>query len=501
MLMNLSAGQTVVRIVPVNEVYVRVFCEPAIAKELEEKFTFEVPGARFHPKVKARQWDGKIRLFSRRTHMIYRGLVPYIQQHCEERGEDCTVDHSLLPAEPTFTIERAKAFVESLKLPDKFELRDYQLDAFFKCIWAGRGLFVLPTGAGKSMIIYWLLRYYANLRADHKTLIVVDSINLIHQLFSDFKDYGFASDEWIHLIHAGQEKDSDKPIYITTWQSAVKQPKIWFRQFGLTIGDEAHQFDAKSFKIIMEALTHCPHKFGFTGTLTGSKTNQMVLEGLFGRHYKAVSTKELIDEGHLSDIHIKCIVLRYSNEDCAAMYRKTYQEEIEFLYTHKGRNELIKRLALGLDGNTLLLFQRVEQHGIPLYESIKKDAVIPVYYVSGMIEGEEREEIRKIVNEHEDSITVASVGTFSKGVNIPNINNIVVASPSKSQVRVLQSIGRGLRKTDRKTICNIYDIADDLSKGARKNYVLKHFAERLKMYIKEEFPYKIQIVDTAPKGD
>ncbi len=486
MLMTSYDGQTAVRIVAVNEVFVKVFCNQSVARELEDRFKFEIPNARFHPKVKAKIWDGKIRLFSARTHQIYRGLLPYILEYCEERELSYSIEPSLLPHNPQYRELDAKNFVESLNLPSQFELRDYQIDAFVKCVWAGRGLFLLPTGAGKSMIIYWLLRHYSQ-----KTLIVVDSINLVNQMFSDFKEYGFNVEKNVHLIHYGKDKTSPKPVYITTFQSAAKQPMEWFEQFGLTIGDEAHQYDAKSFKTIMEALKTTKHRFGFTGTLTGTKTNQMVLEGLFGRYYKSVTTRNLIDQGHLSKVKIYCVVLKYSEADSKAMYKATYMDEIEFINKHAARNRFLKRLVLSLNGNTLLLFQRIEQHGIPLFEAIKDESKVPTYYVSGMVEGDEREEIRKIVNTHKDSITVASVGTFSKGVNIPNINSIVIASPTKSQVRVLQSIGRGLRKTDKKHECTVYDIADDLSKGAWKNYVLKHYIKRLEIYIKEDFPYHV----------
>ncbi len=500
MLMTSYDGQVAantVRITPVNEVYVRVDCEDYIARELEDRFKFDIPNARFHPKVKAKIWDGKIRLFSFHTRLIYRGLAPYIQEYCEERELGCELDPRLLPHCLDAQKDEMKIFVEGLHLPSQFEMRDYQIDAFTNAVVNGRGLFLLPTGAGKSMIIYWLVRYYKK-----KTLIVVDSINLVNQMFSDFKEYaprqgGFSAEKNIHVIHYGKEKHSEKPVYITTFQSAAKQPKEWFKQFGLVIGDEAHQYDAKSFKTIMEALTTTKHRFGFTGTLTGTKTNQMVLEGLFGRYYKSVTTRKLIDDGYLSHLKIRCVVLKYTEAEAKAMYKANYQDEITFINTHVARNNFIKRLVLSkeLKGNTLLLFQRIEQHGIPLHEAIKAETSIPVYYVSGMIEGEEREEIRKIVNTHKDSITVASVGTFSKGVNIPNINNIVVASPTKSQVRVLQSIGRGLRKTETKTECVVYDIADDLSRGAWKNYTLKHFISRVTMYIKEEFPYQTYKID------
>jgi len=474
---------TNLKIVPVNDVYVRIKCDDGIARALQDKFSFEIPGARFHPAVKARRWDGILKLFHLRTHLLYRGLVSYVVEFCKTHQLSYEIDPVLIP-KPHYTKDRVAEFLTSLKLPKKFGLREYQVEAFIRCVNNGRGLFVLPTGSGKSLVIYWLVRWFQK-----RTLIIVDSLNLIHQMQSDFQDYGFTADH-VHLFYYGQKKDTAKPIVLTTWQSAVKQPKSWFQQFKLVIGDEAHQYEAKSFKTIMESLKDCPYRFGFTGTLTGTATNQMVLEGLFGKYHKLVSTKDLIDQGHLSEIDITCAILKYPKADRKELSGVKYSEELDFLYEHEGRNAFIRKLAYSLKGNTLVLFQRVEQHGIPLYKALQEETTTPVYYVSGMIDGIEREEIRKIVNEHKQSITVASVGTFSRGVNIPNINNIIFASPSKSQVRVLQSIGRGLRKSKSKTSCKIYDIADDLSLGKHKNFTLKHFIHRLEMYVKEDFAYK-----------
>jgi superfamily II DNA or RNA helicase len=315
-------------------------------------------------------------------------------------------------------------------------------------------------------------------------------------MYSDFEEYGFDSEKHIHQISGGTDKISKKPILVSTWQSASKQPKEWFDQFDVVIGDEAHRYKANSLKKIMESSTSCEYRFGFTGSLDGSQSNQLTLEGLFGKHKQIKTTKDLINEGYISDVEIKILVLKYSEVERKNHSKDDYQTEIAFLYDHKGRNRFIENLALSLPGNTLLLFQRVEAHGIPLYENLsERSKKVPVYYVSGMIEGEDREQIRKIVNEHENSITVASVGTFSTGVNIPNINNIIVAAPTKSTIRILQTIGRGLRKTKTKTHCTVFDVVDNMQWKKRQNYTLKHYAERLRIYAKEQFNYKIYQVD------
>ncbi len=483
-----------IEVKPFNEVFVKVNCDPSEAQELSEHFTFEAPGAKFHPLVRNKVWDGKIRLFNTRNRLLYRGLVPYVEAYAHDNEYNCSVEDPI-SSQCEFSLKEANDFIATLSLPPKLESRDYQVESFVHCVRHNRALFISPTGSGKSLIIYLLTRYY-----NCKTLIIIDSLNLLKQMASDFADYGYDVSN-IHLISAGQDKTSKKPIFITTWQSAMKQPKAWFDQFKLVIGDEAHQYDAKCLKHIMESLTDCKYRFGFTGTLNGAKANKLVLEGLFGPYKKIVSTKELIDQGYLSKLKIKCIVLKYPDDirkklkkDMSTAQSK-YQTEIDFLYDNEKRNKFIKNLALSLKGNTLLLFQRIEQHGVPLYDAIKAESKVPTYYVAGSVDSDEREEIRKIVNVHNTSICVASVGTFAKGVNIPRIHNIIMASPSKSQIRVLQSIGRGLRVSADKYICTLFDIADDLCWKNWHNYTYKHHAERIKMYVTEDFEYKLYPVE------
>jgi superfamily II DNA or RNA helicase len=267
-------------------------------------------------------------------------------------------------------------------------------------------------------------------------------------------------------------------------------PKQWFSQFGMVIGDEAHLFKAKSLSSIMEKLVDCKYRFGFTGTLDGTQTHKLVLEGLFGSVRKVTSTAELIEQKHLSSFNIKCVVLKYPDAICQALKNATYQDEMDFLVRNENRNRFIKNLSLSLNGNTLLLFQYVDKHGQILYDMIK-DNQVPTFFVHGGVEGTEREEIRKIVDAENKSIIIASYGTFSTGINIRNLHNIIFASPSKSKIRNLQSIGRGLRKSETKDQATLYDIADDLSWKSRKNHTIGHFVERCKIYDEEKFEYKI----------
>jgi superfamily II DNA or RNA helicase len=324
----------------------------------------------------------------------------------------------------------------------------------------------------------------------------VPTTSLVSQLASDFADYGFESDRYVHRIFAGQDKQTDKPITISTWQSIYKLDKKYFEQFDVVIGDEAHLFKSTSLASIMSKLYRCRYRFGFTGTLDGTQTHRLVLEGLFGVVKKVTTTSELIEQKHLAEFDIKAIVLKYPDEIKKMLKDASYQDEIDFIVRNDSRNRFIKNLALSLDnGNTLLLFQYVEKHGKVLYDMIKNDAGDrKVFFVSGEVDGEEREQIRKIVETEQNAIIVASYGTFSTGVNIRNLHNIIFSSPSKSRIRNLQSIGRGLRKSETKTSSTLYDIADDLTWKSKKNHTLLHFIERINIYNEEKFVYKIYTV-------
>lgn len=475
-----------INIQKIDEVYVRVTSDDAgIEQELAEFFTFEVPGAKFMPSVRNRYWDGKIRLYSTQKKLLYSGLSPYVQKFAEERG--ITVH---IQSEPEIN-QLDLSYIEQLNLP--FQPRDYQQLALVKCIKKGRGLVLSPTASGKSLIIYLLMQYY-----NQNTLIIVPTTSLVHQMASDFVDYGY--DQPIHKIMSGKEKTSHR-CTVSTWQSIYKMPKSWFNQFDVIIGDEAHLFKAKSLTTIMTKTTDVRYKFGFTGTLDGMQTHRLVLEGLFGPVFKVVTTNELMERNQVAQLLIKCVVLNYQNQIKRVVSKAKYQEEITFLINNKKRNKFITNMALSFAGNTLILFERVDDHGKVLYDMIQQrisnsvDKQRKCFFVYGGVDGVQREQIRSIVEQETDSITVASYGTFSTGVNIRNLNNVIFASPSKSRIRVLQSIGRGLRLSDQFDNTTLYDISDNLSFNDRNNHTLNHFMERMKYYNEEQFNYKIYNVD------
>lgn len=481
---------------PLNETYIKFECDRSVAQELSEYFTFFVPGYQFTPQYKSRVWDGKIRLADLRTFTIYRGLLPYIEKFCKERNYKLDVD-SVISTTENFSVVEAKQFIDTLKLP--FEVRDYQLKSFVHAIRNKRMLLLSPTASGKSLIIYLIIRYI--LHTCKKGLLIVPNISLVAQMTKDFADYstnnGFDVSEIIHQIYQGKDKVSDKAkLYISTWQSVYNQPKEYFEQFDFVIGDEAHQFKAKSLTTILTGCSNSKYRIGCTGTLDGTQTHRLVLEGLFGAVYQSTTTSELIEKGQLADFKIKCLILKYPEPVCKESKGWDYQAEINYIVSSQKRNEFIKNLILSLEGNTLVLFQLVEKHGKILYNLIKEQAKKRhVFFVYGGTDVEIRESIRAITEKENDAIIVASYGTFSTGINIRNLHNVVFASPSKSRIRNLQSIGRGLRKGDNKDQATLYDIADDFRIGKFTNFTLKHFIERVKIYDDEKFNYKFYNIE------
>lgn len=471
-----------------DEVYIKIECERSIAVELSEYFTFWVPGYKFMPAFRNKMWDGKIRLFNTQDNTLYGGLIYYVQKFATEREYEIEI-HDNLNVDDEFSVKEATDFISMLQIP--FEIRDYQLKSFIRCVRKRRALLVSPTASGKSLIIYLLTRWY-----NQKTLIIVPTISLVAQLTKDMQDYGIPSDKYIHQIMAGADKSSDKQVVISTWQSIYTLSKEWFRQYQVIIGDEAHQFKAKSLTTLLSKMTQCKYRFGLTGTLDGTQTHKLVLEGLFGKQFSITTTKELINTGRLAKFSIKALILKHSEQKTKQCKNYKYQEEMDYLVSNYQRNKFIRNLAASLKGNTLVLFQLVEKHGKVLYNMIQsfiKDREI--YFVHGDVNVDNREHIRRLTETQINAIIVASYGTFSTGISIKNLHNIIFASPSKSKIRTLQSIGRGLRIGENKENAILYDIADDISYRSRSNFTLQHFKERMKIYNDEKFDYKIYTIN------
>ena len=461
----------------VDECFMRVDCDDGLAKDLHDYFSFTVPNAKFMPSYKNKWWDGKVYLFSIKTHKIYIGLLPYVDEFCRERGYEFEGIQDVIGVKERDQLNKIDDWIDILGLP--FKPRDYQLEAFKSAVQYGRQLLLSPTASGKSLIIYLLARFY-----DKKTVIIVPTTSLVEQMAKDFKDYGY--DEKICKIYSGQPVfDSD--ITITTWQSFSKAPKDVMESFEVVVGDEAHLFKANVLKGILEKMKKTAVRIGCTGTLDGTEVHRLQLEGLFGPVKKVISTKELMDSGTIANLSIDCVILRHTKQK-----KMSYQDEMDYLVSNEKRNEFICNLVYSLKGNTLVLFQYVEKHGVVLHKKMHQRLGDNLHYVYGGTDVGDREAVREYVEKSNENVILASYGTFSTGVNIKKIDNIVFASPSKSRIRNLQSIGRGLRKAEGKTKMKLFDISDDMQ---CENHTLNHLKERINIYNEENFSYEIRMFD------
>jgi superfamily II DNA or RNA helicase len=471
-----------------NEVFLKIKTEPHIEYELRDHFKFEVPGAKFMPQYRGRNWNGEIHLYDMRSKQIYVGLLDKIVNFCEQYGYSYKFEDNKFYGQPfevneMISYEGVKDYMHSICTHSP---RQYQVEGVYDALRHNRKLLISPTASGKSLMIYSLVRYYVD--KGQKILLVVPTTSLVEQMYKDFQDYGWDAETYCHRIYSGKEKTNEFPVTITTWQSVYKLERSFFEDYNVIIGDEAHLFKSKSLIEIMTKLHHAKYRFGFTGTLDGTQTHKWVLEGLFGPSYKVTRTDELMKQGHLSQLDIQCLVLKHPPQKF-----ETYEDEIQYLISHEQRNKFITNLTLDLKGNTLLLFSRVEAHGAVLFDLINtnKRGDRKVFFIHGGVDTEEREMVREITERENSAIIVASYGTFSTGINIRNLHNVIFASPSKSRVRNLQSIGRVLRKGKNKTKAILYDISDDCTCNSRKNYTLNHLIERIKIYNEENFNYEI----------
>ncbi len=481
-----------------NEVFLKINTEPHIDYELRDHFKFEVDGAKFMPQYRNKYWNGEIHLYDIRSKQIYVGLLDKIVQFCENYGYSYKFEDNKYYGTPYeenehISYEGVKDYMQSIC---SHQPRKYQVEGVFGALKHNRKLLISPTASGKSLMIYSLVRYYVD--KGQKILLIVPTTSLVEQMYKDFEDYGWNVESYCHRIYSGREKSNDAPVTITTWQSVYKLDRSFFEEYNVVIGDEAHLFKSKSLISIMTKLHHAKYRFGFTGTLDGTQTHKWVLEGLFGPSYKVTRTDELMRQGHLSQLDIQCLVLKHKPQTFEA-----YNDEIEYLISHEQRNKFITNLALDLKGNSLVLYSRVEAHGAVLYDKInnnKRDDR-KVFFIHGGIDAEERELVREITEKEKNAIIVASYGTFSTGINIKNLHNVIFSSPSKSRIRNLQSIGRVLRKGKDKVKAILYDIADDCSTKNRRNYTLNHLIERIKIYNEENFNYEIITIQLGKHGN
>ena len=494
-----------VTISKINETFLYVDASPSIKAELEDFFKFRPPNYQFSPKYKMKMWDGWIRLYSQHSQTLHVGLSSYLTKFCKDSGYSLQLSGDVEYKDSGLISEKQVVDIinNDLQIPEKYERRDYQINAIKHAINHNRAVLLSATGSGKSLMQYILVRFYQSmLEEDKKLVIIVPTTSLVHQMIKDFGEYSSEDDGWnvedhVHGVMAGVDKETDKQIIVTTWQSAIKMPKTFFKTVGFINVDECHLAEANSIKKIAEACVKCKYRFGTTGTLKDSKAHVLTIEGLLGPAYSVATTVELMDRNILSAMKINCIHLQYSDAEKKALARKDYKTETDWIESNEKRCRFLAEMGDYFAKNTLFLFSH-RSHGKSLYNELKKSKCPDmVYYVDGTVSAETREHIRAACEDESKIVyVVASYQTFSTGISINNLHNIVFMSSTKAPIRILQSIGRGLRKHKSKSVCNVYDIADDLRHKSWTNYSIRHAKERELIFIREGFNYsrkKIQL--------
>lgn len=500
-----------VEIVKVNESHIKVYSSFEIEQEIKQYFTYLAPGHAFNPKFRARLWDGKVSLYNIKTKLLPIGLYQKLVEFCDDQSIEIVFKecdrYSGVNVPNDIDLEEVQAYVNDLNLWSKsgpIALRDYQVSAIHKAIRDKRVTLISATSSGKSAVIYGCIRWILDNDPESRILLIVPNVTLVNQMFGDFKDYASQSD-WdvdknCQKLYSGQSKELSKRVLITTWQSfskiskdRVNGPKI-LSLYRAVMVDECHGAKGVELQAILEKCTHAQYRIGTTGTIASgpdAKLNILQIEGFIGPIHKVITTRELIDNKQVSGLDIRCLVLKYSDEQSKLIKSADYQEEIKWLVENNSRNAFIMKVALTTEGTTLILFKHRDSHAKKIYEALKKVSKRNVYYVSGTVDADERERIRQIANV-EDCIIVGTFQTMSTGVNLPNIRHVIFGCPSKSAITVLQSIGRGLRLHAGKTHMILWDIIDDLRYKKNENYSYQHGIERLTIYRKERFDIKVK---------
>jgi superfamily II DNA or RNA helicase len=473
------------KIVKANEVFCFVDGPYDELKAVSDKLSFEIPGAAFNPLVRSGRWDGIIRLLPLTTQKLYIGLAPTLARFARQLKIEAMSDFDFNHPNP-ITPEDIDQFVSTLAAP--FTPHDFQSSAAAEAINQRRGIWLVPTSGGKTFLTY-IIAMYTGLR----TLVVVPTTTLVRQLLADFKSYGYR--DQVHQIMEGASKQTSAMVTVSTWQSIHEQPAIWFNQFGLFVGDEVHGFQSKSLSSMMEKTTEIEYKIGLTGSLSGSKTHEMVLTGLFGPVHVVTTTRELMDRGIVSDMKIKVIRFHYGD---ALPNDRTYKEEDTFILAHERRNQFIVNLVNSLDGNVVILFRKVEKHGHLLFKMLTEKSDKDLHYIHGGVKSAKRSDIVAYLEKNNDQVALTSDGTFGTGTSVKNVQHIIRVNPIKAVINNVQGIGRGLRLDGKENHVDYYDLADiiDLNTKYRKEgYLATHSRARIEIYKESRFDYKIFDID------
>ena len=483
-----------VKIYSYDQTYIQIIAEKSIIKELYDHFTFKIKDAHFNPKVKARLWDGKIRLLNLATQRIYKGLLSHVVAWCNDNGYSVELDSELIQNENLKITQNIQTFIDSIKL--NFEPYSFQKPSAVYCLKNKRALVLSPTGSGKSLIIYYILRYLLEKsKFRFKILLCVPSIDLVEQLLEEFIEYDktFPIQNYVHQIYSGKEKQTQKQIVISTWQSIYEYDSKYFSQWNAVIIDEAHQAKADSLKKILESSVNAKYKIGLTGTIDNLEVDKLVIEGLTGPIYTTTTTHEMMKAGQSSQLEVKILLLNHTSK--LPPQNMSFQSERKYLVQSEIRNNFIANLIKKYTPNkNILVLTDSRNHILLLKKALEAKEIDKnkIIIVTGSTDKDERKLARHRAEKENGLIFLATFGVYSTGINIKNLQYLIFATGTKAWIKLLQSIGRLLRKDGKDNFAILFDIADRFDwKTIKRNHSYNHFFKRVSIYINQKFSYKI----------
>lgn len=500
-----------ITITKMNETFMKVNCrETHMEMELSDKFSFEIMNARHDPRVKRGQWDGIKKMYNRRNKRLHVGLLEDLLKWCVAQEYSFYVDPQLIP-QSTISREEVKDIIDEVIKPHddgkQISVREHQLDGIVHMLNSGRSLVKSSTSSGKSLIIYCVMRFYQLMDEfeDRSMFLIVPSKGLVEQMYNDFDNYsnkgqgtGWNVVTHVQRIHQDYSKHVNKQMVITTWQSLNDMPKWLLNEAGALFVDEVHKASASVLTNMIESATGCGIRHGLTGTFHEAKCHIMSVKALFGKLKTVMTARQLVDKGYGTETLVQMVFLHYSQNEREGYAERMkgkkgtikYQEELMYLYHNPNRFAFVQNLVHTLKGNTLVLFDRVDEYGRVLYaDAIKRGE--DAYFISGEVSAEDRERIRTMLEDKDGAVVYASVATMSTGVSIKNLHNMVNTASTKSKITILQSIGRLMRKHPSKDHANLFDLVDEVCVDGKPNITYGHVEDRLKFYLSEKFKVKV----------
>jgi superfamily II DNA or RNA helicase len=464
-------------------------------KRLQEKFSFMLPHAYHMAAYKLGRWDGKVKYFTIGG-VTYCNLLPDIIPILLAEGYELDLDDRRPnPSFGEFSLV-TETSLSNIKWPaghpragEPVLLRDYQVNAINQFIQNPQCIQELSTASGKTIITATLSKL---VEPYGRSIVIVPNIDLVKQTLADYQNLGLDVG-----VFYGAKKEVDKTHIICTWQSLEsleRQRRAEKRTEGLfefakdvvcVIVDECHQSKSTVLQAMLTGpLAHVPIRWGLTGTVPKADNERMALRVSLGEVVNKVRAAELQDRGVLATCHVNIMQLEET------VSYNNYQSELSYLTTDEQRLEWISKFVQGLagSGNTLVLVDRIKS-GKRLEELIPGST-----FISGSVKSADRKTQYDEINEVDGKILIASFGIAAVGINVPRIFNLVLIEPGKSFVRVIQSIGRGIRKAKDKDHVEIYDIA------STAKYSRKHLTERKKYYKEAEYPFTVNKVSYRKTG-